>query len=314
MKPNQKFKIIISFLAFSFLLSWPLLSLAASLHLNPSQGEFSQGDTFLVEMRINVDGECINAVEANISFPQEDLEAVDFTHGNSIILFWVDPPTIKQESGLIYFSGVIPGGYCGRIPGDPGLSNLVGRIVFRVKGGSEEPVKVIFLENTKVLLNDGLGTPARLSLAGGNFQILSEEADGPKDDWEKEIKEDRIMPEPFTIDIQKDPALFDGQYFITFFTDDKQTGIDRYEIREESSDLIKRGEGWVMGSSPHLLTDQGLGSNIYVKAVDMAGNERVEMVKARYPTRWYEDWIVYAIILLIISFVILWLSRKARPN
>lgn len=321
MRKITKFKIILLLLVFYFLFSFPSSIQAALLYLDPSQGEFSQGDTFLAEIRIDVEEECINAVGAKINFPHDVLEAVDFTQGNSIILLWVDPPAIEQESGLIYFSGVVPGGYCGRLPGDPGLSNLIGRIVFRVKDRSElespeEVIKVNFLEDTKVLLNDGLGTAASLTTRGGDFTILSERAEILRDEWEREIEEDNIPPEPFKIEIQNDPLLFESQYFITFFTDDKQTGIDHYEVREDLQGLIKRKGGWVRAKSPYKLRDQGLRSEISVKAVDKAGNERLETLPAQNPLAWYENIFIWVIIILgvIIIYIIWRFMKKKRPG
>jgi hypothetical protein len=321
MRKIPKFKIILSFLFLYFLFSCPSSVRAALLYLDPPQGEFFQEDTFLVEIRIDVEEECINAIGANISFPQDALEAIDFTQGNSIILLWVESPAIEQESGLIYFSGVIPGGYCGRLPGDPGLSNLIGRIVFRVKDRSGlepsgEIVKVNFSEETEVLLNDGLGTAASLTTREASFKILSGRAEILRDDWEREIEEDDIPPEPFEIEIQNDPFLFEGQYFITFFTDDKQTSIDYYEVREGLQGLIKREGEWVRAESPYKLRDQGLRSEVFVKAVDKAGNERLATLPAQNPLAWYENIFIWVIIIL--SVVIIYLTwrfmKKKKPG
>ncbi|HUW71870.1 MAG TPA: hypothetical protein VMV66_01600 [Candidatus Humimicrobiaceae bacterium] len=321
MKKIPRFKIILSFLFLYFLFSYPFPAWAAILYLDPSQGELFQEDTFLVEIRIDVEEECINAIGAKINFPQDVLEAVDFTQGNSIILLWVEPPVVEQESGLIYFSGVVPGGYCGRLPGDPGLSNLIGRIVFRVKDRpelepTEEIAKVYFSGDTEVLLNDGLGTVAPLTVRGASFKIFSERAEILRDEWEREIKEDNIPPESFKIEVQKDPTLFDGEYFITFLTDDKQTGVDHYEVREELQGLIKRGGEWVRAESPYWLRNQGLRSNIFVKAVDKAGNERLEILPPKNPLAWYEDMLIWVIIILgvIIIYFIWRFMKKKKPG
>lgn len=284
---------------------------ATKLYLEPSQGELTQGDTFLVEIAIDTEGECINTIGVNLDFSPDILKAVDFSQGNSIIVLWIESPIINQESGSISFSGMIPGGYCGMVPGNPGLSNLIGRIIFQVKEGIElEPVekntKVNFSEATKVLLNDGSGTLASLNTLGGDFKISSGRTETTKDEWEKEIENDATPPESFKIEIQKDPTIFEGKYFITFFTTDKQTGVDHYEILEESGILIKRVGKWVRAESPYLLKDQNLKSNIFVKVIDKAGNERVETLPAPKPFIWYKNYLILVIITLgvIIAYLI----------
>jgi len=68
--------------------------------------------------------------------------------------------------------------------------------------------------------------------------------------------------------IQRDPAIFDGKYFIVFYTTDKETGVDYY--------MVKEGEReWKIAKSPYLLENQNLDEEIKVKAVDRAGNETI---------------------------------------
>jgi len=82
------------------------------------------------------------------------------------------------------------------------------------------------------------------------------------------LKKDTIPPEPFSIEIYKEPLIFDGKYFLIFSAVDKQTGIDFYEAKEGDN-------SWQKQKSPYLLEDQQLNSIINVKAVDKAGNERI---------------------------------------
>src|SRR3989344_187928 len=169
----QKSKIKILILLSTF---YPLFSAsvsAATLYLEPPQGQYQQWDTFIVDARIDTEGKCVNAVEANIKFPQDILEAVDFSQGGSILTLWLEKPEISQDKGEVSFIGGIPGGFCGVLPGDPGKSNLLGRIAFRAKISGER-ASLNFSENSKALLNDGYGTEAELSAKGANFVILSD--------------------------------------------------------------------------------------------------------------------------------------------
>jgi len=300
---NSKFKNTIILLIIGFAL-FPVITFAAILYLEPSSGEYQPGDTFLVEMKIDTEGECINTIEANLSFSQDILKAVDFSQGKSIITLWVKSPEINQEKGEISFRGGIPGGYCGRIPGDPEASNSLGKIIFRIPGMivgelMESSAEVKILDTSQVLLNDGLGTKAKLTTQGANFKILSK-LEPSKDEWQEELEKDNIPPEQFEIEIQQTPAIFEGKYFITFSTSDKQTGVDYYEAKEGK-------RNWQIAESPYLLEDQSLQSIIKVKAVDKTGNERIAEYTPEIPKRTFLYWII---ILVLIGVGVIWRILK----
>jgi len=288
---NKKFRVfllgirvnsLLFFVCF-VLLFLPLATKAVTLYLEPETGQYQPGDTFVIEVKIDTEGECINAVEANLSFSNDILQAIDFSRGESILSLWVKNPEINQGQGLVSFSGGTPGGYCGRIPGDPGTSNSLGKIIFRVPGmtvkeSRENKGEIKFLESSQVLLNDGFGTPAKLTTKATTIKITEV---GPlkisKNEWQKELAEDKIPPEPFEIKPQRDPLIFEGKYFIAFLTTDKQTGIDYYEVCEHTKlheCEHEKTQNWKKAESPYLLEDQSLKSIIKVKAVDKAGNER----------------------------------------
>src|SRR6185295_6019102 len=140
------------------LLLVPLPAFAASVYLDPDTGNFGVGDTFVASIRLDNGDECINAAHVEVGYPNDVLKAVDFSRGSSIFSLWVEEPKIDQEHGLVTFSGGIPGGYCGRIPGDPALSNILGKIVFLVTGNTQHSATVSVRENSALYLNDGRGT------------------------------------------------------------------------------------------------------------------------------------------------------------
>jgi len=296
-----KFSVVILLSTFYFLFSDTVS--AATLYLKPSGEQYQLGDAFIVEVRIDTEEECINAVEANLSYDRDILRAVDFSYGSSIIILWVKPPEINQESGRISFSGGIPGGYCGKMLGDPGPTHILGKITFQASNKGE--AKVNFLDSSQVLLNDGSGTPLKLTAKGAVFNILPGKLEVPKNEWQEEIGKDNIPPEFFKIEIHQEPSVFDGKYFIVFLTADKQTGIDYYEIKEGRKE-------WKTAQSPYLLENQKLTGEIKIKAVDKAGNERVAVIEQRYPLRWYEYPIIWVIIIvgIIIGYILWRIKRK----
>jgi len=292
------------FLSLLFFLLFPIWVEGAVLYLEPSEGEFQKGDTFIVEVKIDTEKECINVVEVELKFSSEVLKAIDFSQGSSILTLWPKVPEINQASGLVSFAGGIPGGYCGEILGDPGPSHLLGRIVLRAIQQGE--AKLEFLDSSRVLLNDGLGTPAKLKTQGAVFTILSESFDYTqgKDEWQEELKKDTIPPEIFEIEIHQDPNIFENKYFIIFSTIDKQTGLSHFEV--------KKGEGnWQQEESPYLLEDQSLKSIIKVKAVDKAGNERIAEYIPEVSKKAFFWWIVVVILVGAIAIIaIIWIWKK----
>jgi hypothetical protein len=131
----------------------------------------------------------------------------------------------------------------------------------------EEIGEIKILENSQVFLNDGKGTLTKLNLQNSKIKILPTTGEG-LNEWREKLLNDTTPPEPFEIQIQKEPNIFDGKYFIVFYTTDKETGVDYY--------MVKEGEReWKIAKSPYLLENQNLDEEIKVKAVDRAGNETI---------------------------------------
>jgi len=292
---NSKFKIIF-ILIINFVL-FPVAVQGAVLYLEPASGEYYWDDVFVAEIKIDTEGEEINAVKIDLTFFQELLEAKDFSQGNSILAFWPEGPSFSNQEGTISFVGGVPGGFQG--------DGLLGKLVFQTKKSGEQfsaqSAAVRFLDSSQVLLNDGLGTPAELITKEAIFTIFPEKREVSEDQWRKELEKDDIPPEPFEIIISQDPFLFEGKYFIVFQTQDKQTGIDYYEVKEGKRD-------WQRAESPYLLEDQSLKSIIKVKAVDKAGNERMAEITPPYKVTW-KDMIPWIILVIIFGLVIWWLSK-----
>ena len=306
----KKIKIFFLSSIFYLLFSFPYSIKAAVLYLNSSQDEYRQGQTFMAELRIDTEGECVNTVKGDLSFPQDILEAIDFSQGNSILNLWLKSPEINQDIGLVSFIGGIPGGYCGKLSGEPGRLDLIGKIIFNVKeiSGGQTSAKIEFLDSSQVLLNDGFGTPAKLTLEGITLKILPGSIEIPEDEWQKELEKDIIPPESFKAEVSRDPSVFEGKYFITFSTADKQTGIDYYEIKEIPPIWKLKIAKWQKAESPYLLKDQTLSSIIKVKAVDKAGNERIaEHRPAKKPIPWR-----LIIIILLVMGAGYWLYKKLK--
>lgn len=298
---TKQFKIIFLFFLLLFIFVWPSDVKAAKLYLKLNQEEYNLGDTFLAEIRLDSEGEYVNAVEVNLKFPQDLLEVKDFSAGNSILTLWVKEPAFSNKDGTISFSGGIPGGY-------QGIKQALGRIVFKAKESGRAQIN---FEESQVLLNDGFGTPALLTSQGISLNILDVELDEVKDEWTRVIDQDNIPPESFKIEISQESSIFEGKYFITFSTTDKQSGIDYYEVVEQNLiERILKREKWSKATSPYLLKDQDLKSLIKVKALDKSGNYRIEIFESKFKISAFD--IVWIILIILAIGVIFWLIKKKK--
>lgn len=244
----------------------PAISHAALLYTEVSGDQYGPGDTFVAEVRLDNQDECINVGRVVVSYPTHLVKAVDFSRGGSLFTLWVADPVLDTEKGEVVFEGGIPGGYCGRIQGDPALSNLLGKIIFTVVGASAPEAAIMPSLESELFISDGLGTKVPLEVSGAKVTVLSESI-GAANAWIEEITSDTTPPDLFVVRVESTEGVFRGDYYAVFSTVDKQSGINHYEIFE-------RGV-WKRVESPYRLKDQRIAEPIQVRAIDKAGNERI---------------------------------------
>jgi hypothetical protein len=310
---------------------------AASLYIDPGMSTLNRGDSVTMAIRLDTDeakGECVNAVDGVLTY-SKNIEPVDISIGDSIFNIWVEQPTINRENNTITFAGGITNGYCGRIIGDPRLTNVLTEIVFRSPGFTifagdvnKNEAVIAFSDETTAYLNDGRGTKASLTTYGASIQLSSNAGSRMINDWNEEVSADNVPPENFSISLQKDDKAFSQKYYVVFNTTDKQTGIDHYEVMEEpltqfgSFQWGRADAPWVEARNPYVLEDQSLNSIIRVKAIDKAGNEYISNLipdeSMRMISRTLVVTVVMAsgaiILLLVIGFLTIRYARKIRKN
>jgi len=301
----KKFKIqfkiknfILLLFSFGFMLL-PTVVLASELKLSSPVSEVGTGQQLQVGLFLSTGEENINALEGKIIFPAELLKLKEVRDGNTIVNFWVEKPII-DSSGAIVFSGITPGG----VNVENGF--IFSAIFETIKSG----VATLRISEVRALLNDGQGSAAALDISP--LQIVISEATSPQKSAAIEVS-DTLPPEQFKPEIAQDQTVFNGKYFLAFATQDKGSGMARYEVREIRQKPFSFFYKWKEAASPYLLADQSLKSFIYVKAVDLNGNVRIELISPQNPLLWYENYLVYVIIILsLIVFLILWkiLRRK----
>lgn len=272
------------------LLTAPSSALALTLSLDTVQEAYGPGDTFVVTVRADDVGldECFNAGEVTLEYPKGLLNAVAVAKGESLFTLWPEEPTVDRENGRVHFIGGVPAGYCGRVLGDPGRTNILAKVVFSIPGfmvgGTQVETDTLFrisiTPESKILLNDGAGTPAQATTLPLELTRLLVSR-GAGNEWLTEVRADTMPPDPFTPEVRSEKNTFAGKYFLVFAAVDKQSGVDHYEVSEEDPlhPGYLRGTRYdaahpVNVTSPYQLKDQELHSTVVVTAVDAAGNKR----------------------------------------
>lgn len=144
----------------------------ASLFLSQPTGTRIVGSVFTVSVMLNTGGQFVNAIEASLVFPPDKLQIVSPSLGTSIIGIWTDQPRFDNQSGLLNFQGGVP---------DPGVNvsqGVVATITFRVKSVGQAMVK--FSDQSKVLLNDGLGSDILGQTGNGIYDLVLPPPAGPR--------------------------------------------------------------------------------------------------------------------------------------
>ena len=127
----------------------------AEVSLSPRSGSFVEGSTFQVSILLNTNGKSVNGIEIMVNFDKDKLSIINPSSGTSIIGVWVEPPGYDNTRGTASYVGVVPNGIVTN-------SGLVGMITFKAKATGRAVIS--FNSNSKILLNDGLGTETILDL------------------------------------------------------------------------------------------------------------------------------------------------------
>lgn len=257
------------FLTFSFLVVTPVF--AARIFFEPTSNTHEVGETFNVSVKLDTQGEAINALDLGILYPPL-LEIKSISKSSSVVQLWVQEPNYTSTG--IFLAGGVPGGI-------KSSNALIAKITVKAKAIGDGGLQLT--PNSAVLLNDGQGTKASLTMGQASFNVTAQpkkeptptpkpgESVKPTAEPEKEQpkkeSDDNTKPKKFKVFTGQDPRVFGGKYFVSFFTTDSKSGVDRYEIKE--------GDGeYKIAQAPYLLSNQDGRTVISVRAYDSAGNYR----------------------------------------
>ncbi len=265
---------------------------AADMRIVSEHIKIARGDQFATTLFLDTKGETLNAFEGTVGFPENLLALKEIRDGDSLVNFWIERPGSAMRPGEIRFSGITPGGY----RGDRGA---LFSLVFEAQNAGSGSIAI---HGAKTFRHDGQGTVLDISVFPFAFLISPEAGREPRRVAEAD---DPYPPESFIPEVSRDPALFDGKWFVAFTTQDKGSSVDHYEIQERRAADAASNQ-WRVTESPYVLADQQLRSFIFVKAVDRKGNTRVAEAAPRYPQRWYENyenWVILMIGVIVAYFI-----------
>jgi hypothetical protein len=250
---------------------------AAQIFTESQDAEMQVGDEHVLEVFLDTEEEEVNALEGSLAFPAGAFEIKEVRDGNSAVTFWITRPNVSGER--ILFSGIIPGGHVGK------KSPLFAVVVRPLHTG----LASVDVREAQVLLNDGKGTPTSVRVRP--LALVVSEAISQQGVVAPQT-EDREPPEAFVPLISSDVNLLSGKRFLVFATQDKGSGIDHYEVREG-------GGQYRVAESPYLLQNQKADQDIFVKAVDKMGYERVATLALEAPRAPYQKYAFFVILFLI---------------
>jgi hypothetical protein len=284
----------------------PSSCLAAVFSFDPANTSVPINLAIKTTLVLNTEDQEINAVSVKIRFPKNDLDLVLVSDAGSVVTFWIEKP--KTSGGdTVSFSGTIPGGYKGK------NGNLFS-LTFRPRNQALSKVTV---EEVSAFVNDGFGTPAKVRSAQFNLTVtepaaLAEGLENEGDIPVITIKDDS-PPLSFSPVIARDPSGFDGQWFLVFNAEDKDSGISYYEV-QESKRPEPKDDSWLKTESPYVLRDQARKSYVFVRAVNGAGLQTIAIVSPETPRAWYDIYrgTVIVIITVIILCVGFWVRRYRK--
>ena len=163
----ETFSISIKKIVFTFFLflSLPAFTFGATLEFSPASGSYQQGSVFTVNVFADSKGTALNALSGVVSYPNNLLEVVSISKGQSIISLWVQEPSFSNTAGTVNFEGIVLN------PGYNGANGKVLTITFKVKSVG---VANFSFPSGSILANDGDGSEIISGKGTAKFTLIPE--------------------------------------------------------------------------------------------------------------------------------------------
>ena len=269
-------KWILSMIVVTFLGFIPSNAHAAEWFFGASSQRVGVGGLVDVGVFVNSEGESLNAFEGRVTYPADVLMLKEVRDAGSVVTVWMIRSVVGVTDagvGAVSFSGIAPGGYSGS-------TGKLFTLIFEAKALGNPSITVV---DDRILLNNGAGTSAAVHVSPLTINVVP---DIPPSILA--IEPDTILPDEFTPMINRTDSAFDGKWFVTFETHDKESGIAGYFVRERLPwmDVLSWFDDadWKPTTSPYVIIDQTRKCGVEIKAVDVAGNEREGRGQVAYCT------------------------------
>ncbi|HRH33242.1 MAG TPA: hypothetical protein PK720_03860 [bacterium] len=273
---------------------------AATVYIETNSIEFGAEDKKILNIRLNTEGNTINALEGLVGIysPDGPVYVRELSVGGSDFSLWPNKPSLSTDKGniSINFVGGVPSGI-----------NKKDALLFTIALTAENTGTVYIAPVSLVgFANDGLGTP--LSVKGSDLTLTVTPGQiVPKDEWKNLVSADTQPPLPFTVNIGRDPAVLDGKWFITFNATDNESGIDHYEVIEGERKSVRSGTTYV-------LQNQNLSEKVIVTAFDKAGNKRSALWQTSSLNAAFFDRMMIVITLFLLVVLVVGVIYRIRKG
>lgn len=176
---NKITKYFFTFSAGLFFLASAHSVFAAVLYILPEQKNFSLGENFSVDVRIDSEGEGINAAQAIINWPVGVLEFIEADKTGSAFNFWVEEPKLSGDSNSLSFIG-------GTAKGVSGEALQILKIKFKARGAG---IAEISISDVAITASDGRGTNVLSKIKGASYGVGGEVV--PQEPMSQPVKVER---------------------------------------------------------------------------------------------------------------------------
>lgn len=134
---------------------------AAKFYIMPQGGNYKANVSFSADIKIDSEGDGINAAQASLSFNKDVLTIESVDKAGSVFSFWAEEPTYSNSDGKLTFIG-------GTINGVSGTTLQVLKIKFKSKITGDGTVS---FDDGAITIDDGTGTNVLTEMTGANFRI-----------------------------------------------------------------------------------------------------------------------------------------------
>jgi len=271
---------------------------AMSIYFEKNIQNVNVGDTFIISAYVDTEGVEINGVDGIIKI-DGNVDVLNMNVAGSVFDLWPNKPSLNGQE--IVFVGGSPSNVFGK-------KNKI--FSFAVKARDTGKVN-ISLKQADVFLGDGHGTRIA-SLGKNNSFVIDKSKNQIKNELSDLILNDKISPKSFDIELGVDPSMYDGKYFISFYTTDDESGINRYEIRENNLPGLR-------ATNSYVLEDQSLKGFVEVKAIDNAGNIKISTLDLSKTNIIKKDknnykYLIISIVLILIIFILIYKRFRFKIN